>query len=228
MHACRIGSPAIPGPDGPAMEATFAFLDLAGFTALTETHGDEAAAALVERFAGLVARALENEARLVSIVGDGAFLVAESPEDALRVLERLLRLLQDEPDFPMLRAGLHHGEAAERGGQFYGNAVNIAARIAGYARGGQALCSETVVVAARAAGISAQPLGRIGLKNLREPLELFSLGIVSADVAGPIDPVCRMRVSRERAGARLELGGTEHWFCSRECLQVFLRDVAPA
>jgi class 3 adenylate cyclase/YHS domain-containing protein len=210
------------------MQATFAFLDLAGFTALTETHGDEAAAALIERFGGLVANALADEARLVSMVGDGAFLVAARPADALRVLERLLGLLAHERDFPMLRAGLHHGEAAERGGQFYGNAVNIAARIAGYARGGQVLCSETVAAAARAAGVPTQPLGRISLKNLREPLALFSLGVASADVADPIDPVCRMRVTRERAGAHLELGGTEYWFCSRDCLRVFLRDVAPA
>jgi class 3 adenylate cyclase/YHS domain-containing protein len=204
------------------MEATFAFLDLAGFTALTETHGDEAAAALIERFGSLVASALANEARLVSIVGDGAFLAAATPAEALRVLERLLQLLQHEPDFPMLRAGLHHGEAAERGGQFFGNAVNIAARIAGYARGGQVLCSETVVAAARAAGVPAQSLGPVGLKNLREPLELFSLGVTRTDDADPIDPVCRMRVAREGAGAHLEVGGTEYWFCSRECLRIFL------
>jgi class 3 adenylate cyclase/YHS domain-containing protein len=210
------------------MQATFAFLDLAGFTALTETHGDEAAAALVERFADLVANALENEARLVSIVGDGAFLVAAGPAVALRVVQRLYRSVQNERDFPMLRAGLHHGDAAERGGQYYGNAVNTAARIAGYARGGQLLCSETVVAAARAAGVPMQSLGRISLRILREPLELFSLGVASSDVADAIDPVCRMRVTRERAGAHLQLGATEHWFCSRECLQAFLRDIAPA
>jgi class 3 adenylate cyclase/YHS domain-containing protein len=217
----------IRGPPSAVMEATFAFLDLAGFTALTETHGDEAAAALIERFGTLVADALANEARLVSIVGDGAFLAAAGPAEALRVLERLLRLLHNERDFPMLRAGLHHGEAAERGGQFYGNAVNIAARIAGYARGGQVLCSETVVAAARASGVPTQSLGSVSLKNLREPLELFSLGVASADAPDPIDPVCRMRVARERAGAHLEVEGAEHWFCSRECLRVFLGDNSP-
>ena len=53
----------------------------------------------------------------------------------------------------------------------------IAARIAGYARGGQVLCSETVLSAARAAGVPMQSLGPVGLKNLREPLELFALGM---------------------------------------------------
>ena len=210
------------------MQATFAFLDLAGFTALTETHGDEAAAALVARFEALVRAALGGGARLVSMVGDAAFLVAPTPDEALRVVARVLALVQSEPDFPVVRAGLHHGEAAERGGQLYGNAVNIAARIAGHARGGQVLCSEAVIAAAGVAGMPAQSLGRIGLKNLREPLELFSLGVASADADDPIDPVCRMRIARERAGAHLELGGAEHWFCSRDCLRIFLSDREPA
>jgi len=208
------------------MRATFAFLDLAGFTALTETHGDEAAAALVQRFADLVADAVGDDARLVSMIGDGAFVVAATPADAIRVLRRLLRRLEAERDFPMLRAGLHDGEAATRGGQFYGNAVNVAARIAGYARGGQVLCSDTVLPAARAADVPAQSLGRVSLKNLRAPLELFALGMAADAGTDAIDPVCRMRVARD-AAIHVELEGTEHWFCSRECLAVFLRDAPP-
>ena len=88
---------------------------------------------------------------------------------------------------------------------------------------GQVLCSETVAGAARADGVAVQSLGRVALRNLREPLELFALGIASTDEADAIDPVCRMRVTRDRAAAHLELGGTEHWFCSRECLEAFLR-----
>ena len=205
------------------MLATFAFLDLAGFTALTETHGDEAAASLVERFAELVGVAVADDARLVSLVGDGAFVVAETPARALRVLQRLLQHLDEERDFPMLRAGLHEGEAASRGDQFYGNAVNVAARIAGYAGGGQVLCSDTIVAAARAAGVRVRALGRVGLKNLREPLELYSLEMASGTRADPLDPVCRMRVARDSA-IRLEAEGREHWFCSRQCLRVFLQE----
>jgi class 3 adenylate cyclase len=36
------------------MEGTFCFIDMAGFTALTEAHGDETAANLVERFISIV------------------------------------------------------------------------------------------------------------------------------------------------------------------------------
>jgi class 3 adenylate cyclase len=205
------------------VEATFVFLDLAGFTALTETHGDEAAATLIDRFSALVKEACGTDARLVSLIGDAAFLVARAPGDALRMLERVLLLARAEPDFPALRAGLHHGEAAEREGQFYGTAVNIAARLTAQAGGGQVVSSETIVGAAQAAGLSYRSLGHVRLKNLREPLELFALTIGSSDVSEAIDPVCRMRVVRERAGAHLELAGAQYWFCSSDCLRIFLR-----
>ena len=212
----------ISGSPDAGVEATFTFVDLAGFTALTETHGDDAAASLVVRFYDLIAAAATTDARLVSIVGDGAFLVSDDPASAVRMVERLVELARVEPNFPELRAGLHHGRAAERSGQFYGTAVNIAARIAGYARGGQVLCSSTIVPSIN--GALVHSIGLVAMKNLREPIELFVLAFPAADASVPIDPVCRMRVERSRAGAHLELAGSEYWFCSRECLRIFLSD----
>ena len=102
------------GSSDAGAEATFTFVDLAGFTALTETHGDAAAASLVERFSDLVATATKTDARLVSIVGDGAFLVSDDPASALRMVGRLVELAQLEPNFPELRAGLRGRVRAAR------------------------------------------------------------------------------------------------------------------
>ena len=55
---------------GGGIERTFAFVDLAGFTALTEAHGDEHAADLVERFTGMARAALGPDDRLVKSIGD--------------------------------------------------------------------------------------------------------------------------------------------------------------
>lgn len=206
------------------MEATFSFVDLAGFTALTETHGDEAAADLISRFVDIAGAAIGDDARIVSIIGDALFLVAPTPSSAVRVMRRLIELIEPENDFPEIRGGLHHGEAAQRGPQFYGHAVNIAARIAGHARGGQVLCSDAIVPGARESQIPVQSLGHVHFKNVREPLELFSLEYSSSLVSDPVDPVCRMRVSPERAAARLTVEGKDYWFCSRECLEMFIRE----
>jgi adenylate cyclase len=127
-----------------------------------------------------------------------------------------------EPHFPEVRAGLHHGNAAARDGQFYGTAVNVAARIAGYARGGQVLCSSTVAAAIGNTGMAAQSLGVVSMKNLREPIEVFLLTTSAAEEQDAIDPVCRMRVSRSKTAVHLELEGIDYWFCSRTCLEFFL------
>jgi class 3 adenylate cyclase len=64
---------------GAAREQTYVFVDLAGFAALTETHGDEAAADCAERLAACVTAALGPDARLVGTSGDAAFVVAPDP-----------------------------------------------------------------------------------------------------------------------------------------------------
>ena len=51
-------------------ERTFAFVDLAGFTALTEAHGDEEAVATLSRFRAMTSRALDGRGVLVKTIGD--------------------------------------------------------------------------------------------------------------------------------------------------------------
>ena len=55
------------------MQRTYAFVDLAGLSALTEGHGDTAAADLVERFRELVDQTLAGEAKRVRMIGDRSF-----------------------------------------------------------------------------------------------------------------------------------------------------------
>jgi adenylate cyclase len=205
-------------------EKTFAFVDLAGFSALTETHGDDAAADLVGHFEGMVRASLGFGDELVGMIGDAAFLAFPGPTAALGLLRRLWNRANAESDFPTLRAGVHHGEAASRDGNYFGTAVNVAARVAGEARGGQIVGSATVIEAARAAEFRVQSLGVVRLKNLRQSLELFSLESEPGSSPEVVDPVCRMRVIPERAEAHLELAGNEYWFCSRACLQLFLEE----
>lgn len=119
------------------MEATFIFVDLAGFSALTETHGNDAAADLIGRFTAVVDASLAGNATRVAIASDAAFLVASQPAAALAVVSRLWHAIESEANFPMIRAGLHHGEAVMRGRDYVGTAVNVAARVASFARGGQ-------------------------------------------------------------------------------------------
>jgi len=208
------------------MERTFSFVDLAGFSALTEAHGDETGADLVERFATIAASVLEDDGEIVSTIGDAIFLVSPEPKSALQVLSRLWARLESERDFPALRAGVHHGEAARRGRQFYGTAVNIAARVTAQAGAGEVLVTAPVAPAARAAGMTLRALGAMRLKNLRDAVELFEVKMAPPRERERelFDPVCRMRVTPETARAHLELDGVQHWFCSRDCLRIFVSE----
>jgi class 3 adenylate cyclase len=203
------------------MERTFAFVDLAGFSALTEAHGGDAAADLVERFTAVVDDVLHEDAGRVRTIGDAVFLVAPSPAPALRVLERLWDRARREESFPVLRAGLHHGEAVQRGTDYFGTGVNVAARVAAMAGGGQILATVAVADAARAEGRDVTALGNFELKNLRDRVDVYAIRLESEPDAEVVDPVCRMRVSVAKAAARLQIGGRDYYFCSKECAGAF-------
>ncbi len=207
------------------IERTFAFVDLAGFTALTEVHGDEHAADLVERFTGIARDALGPGDRLVKSIGDAVLLTAPGPAAGLTLVRRVFEACRSTPDFPVPRAGVHHGPAVERGGDVFGAAVNLAARVTGQAAGGQVVVTAPVVVAATELGLDVISLGRRGLRNLAEPVELFDVRLwPRSDTV--LDPVCRMRVDPVRAAGRLRHAGTDWWFCSLACVARFAEDPA--
>ncbi len=206
------------------MEQTFCFVDLAGFSALTEVHGDTTGADLVERFTQMARDVLVGNGELVATVGDAIFLVFEEASACLSFLEWLWRRTEEERNFPALRAGVHQGEAVRRGHDFYGTAVNIAARVAAQARGGQVLGTQAIATAAGKLNLRVRSLGVVALKNLRTPLELFAISITTDDAPDVIDAVCRMRVIPNRAAAHLETDGEEYWFRSSDCLRQFVSE----
>ncbi len=198
---------------------------MAGYTALTEAHGDDDAANLAELFYTLVARALAPPARLVKTIGDAVLIVAPSAALGLSAALAIAESTEREPHFPDVRAGLHFGPIVERRGDVFGATVNVAARVASHARGGQILATAAAVrglAGIAAARFTAQ--GPVRFKNVAEPVEVF---LVERDRPleglGAIDPVCRMRVDPARCIERLAPGGQRCYFCSAVCAESFAR-----
>ena len=202
-------------------EATFCFIDLAGFTALTEAQGDEDAADVATRFADLARSVLGVGDRLVKTIGDAVLITSPAPASAIRFVERLWEEVALDPRLPALRAGLHHGGVVHRKDDVFGAAVNLAARVAAEAHPGEVLGTELIAAAARAHGIPVAELGDVLLKNVSGSIRLFSLGMVVGTSDTPIDPVCRVPVDRRSAVGRLRYGGGEYWFCSLTCAAAF-------
>jgi adenylate cyclase len=196
------------------VEATFGFIDLEGFTALTEAQGDDDAADVATKFAELTRSALAPGDRLVKTIGDAVLVTSPNADAGVALVERLLTDAAQEAGFPALRAGLHHGGAVLRDGDVFGAAVNLAARVAAEANAGE-------VLAARDRGIPVAEVGPVSLKNVRGAVPLFSIALVVGATETPTDPVCQALVDRRGAAGHLHYRGTDYWFCSLACAAAF-------
>ena len=202
---------------------TFLFADLAGFTALTETHGDEDAISVVTRFYDLARTSLVSEVRLVKTIGDAVMLITEQAPAAVLTALKIVASVRAESGFPAVRVGLHSGPAIERAGDYFGATVNLAARITAYARSEQILCTEVVAESVRSLKfMSIRSAGIVNFKNVSEPTALFQIMELLQDTTRQeIDPVCRMRIDPDTAPARLPFQTDLYHFCSFACAQKF-------
>lgn len=216
-----------PGAVDPArVERTIAFVDFAGFTALTETHGDYEAAAVMDRFVAIAQRSMSPTDEIVKTVGDAVMTASLTPRSAVEALTRLLGSCGSETGFPMLRAGAHHGPVICRRGDYLGATVNMAARVCDQARPGQLVVTSAVAGQAEcgAANLRVEPLGTRRLRNIVNPVALYIVGTYDQSEHEPIDPVCRMRIPTGRTARSLEHQGRRYWFCSDTCAETFSAD----
>lgn len=206
-------------------EATFVFADIAGFTALTEAHGDEEAASLVADFCAAVGAELPaSGGTQVKTIGDALMLSIPEPGAAVRLALRITHELMLGHGAPAVRVGLHHGSAVERDGDYFGAAVNLAARVAAEANGGEVLLTgATAALAPELDGVLYEPRGRRELRNVRDPVDLFAAVRAGGSTQGtlPCDPVCRMAVDPERAAGHLVYEGASYYFCTLACAAAF-------
>ncbi len=125
---------------------TFRFADLAGFTALTEAHGDDYAADLAERFCAALNQRLPDGAEDFKMLGDACLVRVDDARAA----------------------------AVQRGRDWFGTTVNTASRVADLAAADEALLTEaTRLAAGEPPGIVFDDLGVRALRNLAAPQRLY-------------------------------------------------------
>jgi adenylate cyclase len=200
--------------------ATIAFVDLAGFSAIADVYGDEAAIGVLEIFERMVGDALAENEPPIKWIGDEAMLSFPDPETAIRILGTLLPACRGDPRLPLTRAGLNHGAVIRRGSDLFGSTVNIAARIAALASPGQLLATHAVADAASACGIVARDLGSVALRSVAGEVRLYDIELLPGPDPAWIDPVCKM-LAPFASYRRAEAEGP--WFCSPRCEEAFRR-----
>ena len=156
---------------------TFLFVDLAGFTQATERMGDEAAANLAREFRRtMCALSCRLGTRQVKSMGDGVMIWAQDPAAAIALAARAVEEVGTRPDLLPVRVGVHTGPAARRGRDWYGNSVNVAARLAAMAEPNQALVSASThaAVGDRATGALADR-HEVSLRGVGQPVAVWRL-----------------------------------------------------
>ena len=150
------------------------FLDITGYTRLTEERGDAAAADLAARLGDLVRRSSkEHGGAPVKWLGDGVMFYFREPGDAAVAALEMVELIGSH-ELPPAHVGIHAGPVIFQEGDYFGRTVNIAARIAEYARPGEVLVSQEVVDAADAAPVTFVEIGPVELKGIPGALRLHT------------------------------------------------------
>jgi adenylate cyclase len=149
------------------------FLDLAGYTRLTEEQGDRAAAELASSLDVVVHRTARDEGGLpVKWLGDGVMMYFRDPAGAV---EASLRLVEEIPraGLPPAHVGVAAGPVVAQAGDYFGRTVNMASRISARAGAGQVLVNEAVVESGTPSDVAFKELGDVELKGIPRPVRIF-------------------------------------------------------
>jgi predicted ATPase/class 3 adenylate cyclase len=166
-------------PQPPSGTVTFLFSDIEGSTKLWDSVPDAMRSAL-ERHDELVRTAIETHGGyVVKTTGDGVHAAFGRAGDALLAAVAMQESLAGEswPEDATIRVriGVHTGEVAERDGDYFGTAVNRAARLMAVAHGGQSVCSHSTAALAGDA-VLLQSMGEHRLRDLAAAEQVFQVG----------------------------------------------------
>ena len=194
------------------------FADIDGSTRLYEVHGDETAHRLTaECLTVLDAQAGLAGGRTVKTSGDGVMCVFATPDEAFRAAT-LMREAQKRTEVS-IHAGFHFGPVIEDAGDFYGDTVNVAARVTDLAKAGEILVTEdTVVRLSPALRAATRWLDKAAVKGKKEPVGVYMIVSEDENVTVIRSPL----VAAESEVLRLDLRYRDQAFTLEEPMPEFV------
>ena len=167
-----------------ARDLTIVFTDIVDFSSWALRAGDSAAVELLREVDLVVSSAVSaREGEIVKRLGDGLMAVFEHPQDAVDAgREACLAVARVEVHGhrPQLRVGAHLGRPRMLGGDYFGVDVNVAARVAAAADGGEVLVSERLVAQLDSRKVTLRERRRFAAKGAPEGLRVYVAEPVSA------------------------------------------------
>jgi adenylate cyclase len=210
-------------------DRNFGFIDLSGFTALTEAEGDERAVSVLSSFRSIVRDVCSRRGvRVAKWLGDGAMLVTVEPTPLLAGTMEMLRAVEKAGLPTRLRAGASAGEVIlHEGDDYIGHAINVAARLCDMAPGGVIYAAPTIVDALPKWGCVLSTDDTV-IRGLERPLPVSRIGLRPLEPPTSPDPVCGIPLTRLVAEELVhDAFGQEVWFCSDSCRDTWERRPQP-
>jgi adenylate cyclase len=156
-----------------AVDVAFLFCDLKDFTAYADREGDDAAVRAIDGFNATLIRERGPSFRFMKALGDGAMLVYGEAGEAVAAGARIVAAIG--PDgVPGVHASVHTGVAVVRDGDYFGGAVNVAARLLALAGRDELLATRPVVDSCRAE-FAWERAGAVSLRGVAGLVEVFRL-----------------------------------------------------
>jgi adenylate cyclase len=160
-------------------ELAILFTDLVEFSPWALDAGDEAALALLRKVGQAEEQAVaDHGGRVVKRLGDGLMAVFDQAPDAVNaacVAREEVAKVEHDGYRPVLRAGVHLGRPRKIGGDYLGVDVNIAARVADAAGGGQVLVSGAACERLEDGAFECRRQRRFKAKGAPKGLEVFAV-----------------------------------------------------
>ena len=162
-------------------ELSVLFADVSGSTKLYETAGDAVAHAAIEKCVNLMRdKTLNAQGRVIKTIGDevmSAFPTADAAADAAIEMQSAISELAPVGGTQIgIRIGFNHGPVVERDGDVFGDAVNLAARLAGVATKGQIITSrDTVMLMSPMLKSATRAITTIQVKGKAQEVQVYEL-----------------------------------------------------
>jgi class 3 adenylate cyclase len=203
---------------------TFAFVDLSGFTALTESEGDERAVSVLAVFRSTLRGICSRRAvRIAKWLGDGAMLVSVESTPLVAATLEMKFAADSAPEPIAIKCGITIGHVILlEGDDYIGHAVNVAARLCDLAVGNEVLALSEVVPELPAWG-AVRSTDEVVLRGLEHPLHVVRLGLHETGPEAVADPVCQIPLTEDTAfERRRDANGATLLFCSDSCLETWV------
>jgi adenylate cyclase len=202
---------------------TFAFLDLTGFSALTEAHGDQRAVAVLGVFRAMLRDICSRRGvRIAKWLGDGAMLVCVETTPLVAATLEMQSAIDAAPENITIKCGITSGRVILlEGDDYIGHPVNVASRLCDLASPHEVLAATDVLSEKPACSIF-ESRQRVLLPGLEHEIEIACLRMALPTPDSVPDPVCQIRLTKQTAEqTRLDGDGKVLLFCSASCAETW-------